>query len=627
MKLRKITKTAVVTAVAAVLCFLPVTEALACTGVYVGKKVSADGSVIIARSNDVHPTLVPTIIKIYDRVENKPGRFFECGNGFKWPLPDTTFRYLCVPFTTGTKQMLDAPSEDAAGASNECGLAVTATVTGYVQEEALKADPPVDDGICEADMAGIVVSSCSSARQGVELLARIVDECGTFEQNIVMITDKDEAWYMEIYTGHQYAAVKMPEDRVAVFGNEFMLGDIEEGYEDTITSPGLFSVPEENGFARYNEDGHMDLFDTYAGKGRLRDYANARTWVGHKLLAPSTAGQYETKERYPLFYKPDAPVSVQDVMKVYRNRFEGTELDPEVNDSDKIRVIATETQSNVHILQRYPDMPDEIAVVNWYALAGAEYVPFIPFFSSMTEISEPFANDLGDDTFTMDSAYMVNKALKTLCAQNRGLYGQQVTKYWDAAESRMIQDVPYILRKASETSNPGKILTKYSLQCQEAAFADSTALYGDVIRNIMLNTDTLQYKLNYDTLEYEPKELTTLEMSVNPADIGERYGYHEGNGFGSDYGEESHTGGGWLILIIFICACVAVIFVSYKYLKKGDKEEETLLPVIITDPVADRRTDNKIEVEDTNETGNEESAEINEEPDAGSNSVSETDIQ
>ena len=507
-----------------VFCMLAVTETFACTGVYVGAEASADGTTIIARSNDVHPTVMPTIVKVYNRVENIPGRVFECRNGFSWPLPDTTYRYVCIPLTTVAQETAEAAREDAAGASNECGLAVSATVTGYICKEADLADPGVEGGICEFDIAGLVAASCTTAREAVELLAGIIDEKGTFEQNIIMVMDAEEAWYMETYTGHQYAAVKMPRDCVAVFGNEFMLGDIEEGYEETIVSPELYSLPEEKGFARYNEKGHMDLFDTYAGRGRLADYANARTWVGHFMFAQSSAGQYSTKTRYPLFYKPDAPVCLQDVMKLFRNRFEGTPLDPEVSDSDKIRVIATETQAHVHILQRFPDMPDELAVVNWCALSGAEYTPFVPLFSAMTEVSEPFALNLESDDFTPESAYMIFKALKTLCAQNRDLYGPQVTEYWETAENRMAEDIPSILTDVKNREDAAKILTAYSLKCQEASYRDAAALYGDVLRNIMLNTDTLQYTLDYDTLEYQPKEVTPLKISVNPRDIRDKYG-------------------------------------------------------------------------------------------------------
>lgn len=501
------------------------TGALACTGVYVGPEASADGTAIIARSNDVHPTVMPTIVKVYERVENEPGRTYDCRNGFSWPLPDTTYRYVCIPFTTVSQEIAQSAREDAAGAANECGLAVSATVTGYICEEARRADPEVKNGICEDDIAGLVASSCATAREAVELLARIIDERGTSEQNIIMVMDAQEAWYMETYTGHQYAAVKMPRDCVAVFGNEFMLGDIQEGYEETIVSPGLYSLPEKEGFAQYNEAGHMDLFDTYAGRGRLADYANRRTWIGHQLLAPSTAGEYRTENRYPLFYKPDAPVGLQDVMKIYRNRFEGTPYDPAFSASDQIRVIATETQAHVHILQLYPDMPSELSVVNWCAMSGAEFVPFVPLFPAMTEVSGPYALDLKTDDFTTESAYMVFKALKVLCAQSRYLYSPLVTAYWDAAEERMIQTVPALLSEAKDSENAAGILTSYSLKCQEAAYRDATVLYGDVLRNLMLNTDTLQYTLDYDKLEYVPKEVTPLQITVNPDEVPQKYGY------------------------------------------------------------------------------------------------------
>ena len=581
MKSGKKYRAAVSAVIILIMALLPSVEAFACTGVYVGKKASADGTTIIARSNDIHPTVIPTIVKVYDRVENQPGRFFECKDGFSWPLPDTTYRYICIPQTVAGQEITGSAAEDAAGACNECGLAISATVTGYICKEAREADPEVKGGLCEYDIAGLVASSCATAREAVEMIASMIDERGSYEQNIIMITDANEAWYMETYTGHQYAAVKMPEDCVAVFGNEFMLGDIEEGYDDKIVSPQLYTLPEAEGFAEYNKEGHMDLFDTYAGRGRVADYANARTWVGHKIFAASTTGEYRTKERYPLFYRPDAPVALHDVMQVFRNRFEGTELDPKVSDSDKIRVIATETQAHVHILQRYPDMPDDLAVVNWCALAGAEYTPFVPLFATMTEVSTPYALDLTDDSFTQDSAYMVFKALKTLCAQNRDLYGQQVAKYWDAAENRMIQDVPAALKDAKESQDSAKILTGYSLKCQEAAFADGTSLYGDVLRNIMLNTDTLQYTIDYDTLKYEPKELTPLKLSVNPGNIGERYGYSEPEGILKNRIEKHSSHGGWFILIIVICACAAVIAASYKFLKKNDKDEE--VPATIGD--------------------------------------------
>ena len=46
---------------------------------------------------------------------------------------------------------------------------------------------------------------------------------------------------MEMYNGHQYAAVRLPDDRVCAFGNEFLLQYLSD-YADCIVSPGLESL-------------------------------------------------------------------------------------------------------------------------------------------------------------------------------------------------------------------------------------------------------------------------------------------------------------------------------------------------------------------------------------------------
>ena len=48
-------------------------NAYACTGVYVGKKASIDGSYIIARSND-NQGVYPTRVMVVPRVEQFPDR-------------------------------------------------------------------------------------------------------------------------------------------------------------------------------------------------------------------------------------------------------------------------------------------------------------------------------------------------------------------------------------------------------------------------------------------------------------------------------------------------------------------------------------------------------------------------
>ena len=69
------------------------TSALACTGVYVGKDVSDQGTYIIARSEDQSQGDYNKMFLVQPRVENVPGRYIEdTATGFKIPLPDTTYK-------------------------------------------------------------------------------------------------------------------------------------------------------------------------------------------------------------------------------------------------------------------------------------------------------------------------------------------------------------------------------------------------------------------------------------------------------------------------------------------------------------------------------------------------------
>ena len=157
-------------------------------------------------------------------------------------------------------------------------------------------------------ISGDVAAVSATAREAVGNYGKIMEILRQLlNPTRFMIADQQEAWYLGSYSGHQWVAVKMPEDAVAVFGNECMLGsvaDYEEG-ESLLHSEGLFSVPEAAGLTVLDDAGNVDLFATYVGARNLNAGANRRTWYGHELLAPSTAEDYAMTTRYPLFYQPD----------------------------------------------------------------------------------------------------------------------------------------------------------------------------------------------------------------------------------------------------------------------------------------------------------------------------------
>ncbi|MEG1396937.1 MAG: C69 family dipeptidase, partial [Oscillospiraceae bacterium] len=59
------------------------TTAFACTGAYVGKDVSADGSTIIARSEDISPSDYDKLHYVVPGVANKKGQVMTDINGIQ----------------------------------------------------------------------------------------------------------------------------------------------------------------------------------------------------------------------------------------------------------------------------------------------------------------------------------------------------------------------------------------------------------------------------------------------------------------------------------------------------------------------------------------------------------------
>ena len=117
-------------------------SALACTGVYVGKEASADGTTIIARSEDISPSDYQKIHKVVPHVENQPGRVLEDINGFQMPLPATTYQYTMMSdYSTAGDGVYPAVC------SNEMGVSVTGTVSASPCAAWKEADSYVENGL------------------------------------------------------------------------------------------------------------------------------------------------------------------------------------------------------------------------------------------------------------------------------------------------------------------------------------------------------------------------------------------------------------------------------------------------------------------------------------------------
>lgn len=504
-----------------------------CTGIYIGKKCSANGHAIFGRSADSY--MKRNCITTIDFGLNKPtlnNGVISCADSkLAYQVPENPIEYLSAP----TFPMEPEKSYGILSA-NKYGVATSGSVTAYTDPKVRQFDPFTDNGFCEQIFNDIIAVSCKTAREGIELVRKIMKEYGTTSAEMYTIADQDEMWHVEMYTGHQWAAIKIPDDKVAAYGNEFMIQTeyVELDDDSFAYSEDLFSLLEDNNLAVY-KDGEISLCESYAGRGRLHDYANIRTYFGHKFLAESTAGDYQTKKRYDLFFTPDKPVCLKDVFEYYRYRYEGSEYCPE-NGRDDIRTIGTECQYVVHVTEIIDDIPSEMSIIAWTCLANAEHSVFIPYsnlnrkfdkayryFDSENNIFDihPEVRDQNNNLVIMDDQ-IAHSCFKRLCAiseQNRPQYGVGIRSLWDNFECKVTEEYPSIIEEAAEILKQDKtraseFLDGYVQGVQKLAYAQAKSLFDELIWYISKNVEALQYKLNSDELVLEENKAPVFEPTL-----------------------------------------------------------------------------------------------------------------
>jgi len=444
----------------------------ACTGMYVGKRVSEDGTALLGRTVDTAPWTSAHMYVVNPRVENVSNRICRSWmNGFRWELPATTWKFVSTPRlrTLGRGRMDSA-------CANEKGVAITGTVTGFTEGKILALDPFVKDvGAGEDSLPGLLAQCCSTARDCVELLGKVVAKAGHNGPEIYMFADKDEAWYVEVYSGHEWAAVRMPEDKVACWGNQFMIRSFDPSAENTRCSPGLIAVPERAGLLVKGADGLSDLCRTYAQE--LRDYSNYRIWFGHRALAPATAGEYAIDRPMELFFAPGRKIGYRDLFELMRTRYEGTDHNPEANHLQGVRTIGTTKQATSHVLSIDSRLPAEFRCTIWASLGNCEHTVFMPLNAAIGRTDREYAIDQLTGPFRYDDqiASMAFRRLAALAEKERYWYGKGLRDFWRKREDWYLERYPKLL-KAPDAAK----LTEWTVAAQREDLANARRIFDEL---------------------------------------------------------------------------------------------------------------------------------------------------
>ena len=378
------------------LTLFPFQAVSACTGFIIGKDLTTDGSTLYGRTEDLEPNHNKNFV-VRERKYNKAGdKFVDETNGFGFDLPAVSYKYTAVPDVTPEQGVFDEAG------FNEEGVSISATVSASANDDIQKVDPYVKDGIAESALTSVVLPHVKTAKEGVELLAKIVREKGAAEGNIVTIADKTGVWYMEILSGHQYAAIKFPDDKYAVFPNTFFLGSVDKNdTENTILSADLEKIAQDAG--TYKEiNGSFHVAQSY--NPPLAEADRSRVWSGIKALDPNADVQYDD-EYFELMHSTSDKLSLRDAMNLQRNRLEGTDFKPQdqmeldgkgIPDKTKADPVYKYPISNpnvmeAHIFQLKENLPASTGGgILWLAMGSPRNAPYLPYYGNISNTSQPY---------------------------------------------------------------------------------------------------------------------------------------------------------------------------------------------------------------------------------------------
>lgn len=400
-------------------------QAIACTGFLATKGATVNNQIIFARNEDFSSGVNPKKFIVVDRKEYKSNEMFvNPDTKFEWTLPKKAFKYTLLPDADSSYGVFGEAG------INEYSVSVSSTVSASANDEILKYDPYIKDGLTEPDIASLVLMQAKTAREAVEIIAEIVDKKGSGEGNIIMFADKEEIWYMEIYTGHQYVAVKVPDGVYAVIPNAYYLGSYDLTSKDVIASKDIEKLPKENNLLK-TKDGKFHLAMTY--REEQNKYNTDRIARGQNLFNPSTPVKADNEITYELFRKPDKKISVKDVMNLLRDRYEGTEIAADdIKNKGRVRPIGDESNLESHIFEIRKDKP----AVMWLAIGTVEHSVFVPYYEYITKTDKSYTVDA--DEYNKDSMYWAMKLLHIISSEDRERYGKGIRNHWSKVEDEFI---------------------------------------------------------------------------------------------------------------------------------------------------------------------------------------------
>lgn len=457
----------------------------ACTNFIVGKKASADGSVICSYNADDYGLFIGLC--------HYPAGKHEKGSVRKIYDWDTNVYHGQIPEAEVTYNVI--------GNINEYQVSIGETTFGG-REELVDTTGILDYG----SLIYIALQRSKTAREAIKVMTTLTDKYGYCSGGETFtICDPNEAWIMEMIgkgpgrKGTVWVAVRIPDDAICAHANQSRIRTFnQKDKKNVMFSKDCITFAREKGWFS-GKDADFSFCEAYAYPDFSgRRFCEARVWsffnhfsTDMERYLPYAEGKVKDAEPMPLWIKPNRKVSVQDIQECMRDHYEGTpfslDKDPgqgvwnmpyrptpltyKVDGKEYFNERPTSTQQTAfsYVAQLRSWLPRQIGGVLWFGNDDGNMVAYTPVYCGNTSQPECY-NTKGADavTFSMKNAFWVCNWVSNMVYPRYSLMFGSLKSVRDSLETSYFSAQAEIERKAMVLydENPSlaiDFLTDYSI--------------------------------------------------------------------------------------------------------------------------------------------------------------------
>ena len=484
---------------------------MACTNFIVGKKASADGSVICSYNADSYGAFM--WLYHYPAAKHQAG---DMRKVYEWD----TNKYL--------GEIPEAPETyNVIGNTNEWQLTIGETTFGG-REEMVDTTGVIDYG----SLIYIALQRSKTAREAIEVMTSLVEKYGyCSEGETFTICDPNEAWIMEMMGAWVsdslrqtlkpsqrkqlgrtvWVAMRVPDDMICGHANQSRITTFmpqkkeKKGQETVLWSKNVVSYARLMGWY----DGKRDQDFSYNAAYAKPDFSgrricDARVWQFFRRYAdgmdrylPWAEGRDADAEPMPLWVKPNKLLTVQDVQAAMRDHYEGTPLDVSASSKDKNdigggiwqmpyrvtplyfevdgkkcfneRPTSTQQTAWTFVSQMRSWLPREVGGCFWFGNDDGNMVAYTPVYCCTTRQPDCYSGRGADDiTFSMDNAFWVENWVSNMVYPRYSVLFPDLQQVRDSLEQSYFAQQADIERQAQQLQGAERVkfLTDYT--CRKA---------------------------------------------------------------------------------------------------------------------------------------------------------------